>query len=274
MFLVVLLWSYSFYRMWRVWAHTLNFSGVSPRPSGWDVILTWLNNRKTRDRELEGRDRELEGRDRELEGRDRELEGTDRGEGKGCEGGSLALLSVRVLTESVGEVILGGPGVWLQEQQGQLGPITGAGLQLAGPITGPCLQQAGPITGVCSEPAGPITGPCTQLAGPITWHGSHLAGPITGPCLQLGGPITMPGLQLDYSQTELIGPGLRAASDACTPTSDHIRYVETSSCSLLINGLLNCQDSYICPGNGLARSSDRLSNSLSIYTNSPKSTDI
>ena len=270
MLLVVLLWSYSFYRMWRVWAHTLNFSGVSQRSSGWDIILTWLNNRKTRDRQLEGSGRELEGRERELEGREGELESTGRGEGKSCEGGSLALLSVRVLTESVGEVILGGPGVWLQEQQGQPGPITGAGLQLTGPITGPCLQQAGPITGVDSEPDGPITWQCSQLAGPFTGQGSYLAGPITKPCLQLDGSTTMPGLQLDDSHTELISPGLMAASDAC----DNLRYIETSSCSFLTNGLYNCQDNYVCPGNGLARSSEKLSNSHSIYTNSPKSTDI
>ena len=28
-FLVVLLWLYSFYRLWMVWAYTLNFDGVS-----------------------------------------------------------------------------------------------------------------------------------------------------------------------------------------------------------------------------------------------------
>merc|ERR1712126_469322 len=44
--LVVLLWSYSMYRMWLVWVTTLNFDGAGiSGPRGWDFLFTWLHQR-------------------------------------------------------------------------------------------------------------------------------------------------------------------------------------------------------------------------------------
>eukprot|EP00090_Calanus_glacialis_P023040 TRINITY_DN35459_c0_g1_i1.p1 TRINITY_DN35459_c0_g1~~TRINITY_DN35459_c0_g1_i1.p1 ORF type:complete len:353 (-),score=60.72 TRINITY_DN35459_c0_g1_i1:56-1114(-) len=42
-FLVVLLWLYSFYRLWMVWAYTLNFDGtIVQGQKGWDFLVTWV----------------------------------------------------------------------------------------------------------------------------------------------------------------------------------------------------------------------------------------
>merc|ERR1712083_887068 len=44
--LIVLLWMYSMYRMWVVWAYTLNFDQASVRtPKGWDFLVSWLAQR-------------------------------------------------------------------------------------------------------------------------------------------------------------------------------------------------------------------------------------
>ena len=45
-FLVLLLWLYSFYRLYLVWQKTLNFSEASIQgPQGWDLIIGWVMER-------------------------------------------------------------------------------------------------------------------------------------------------------------------------------------------------------------------------------------
>jgi len=45
-FLVLLLWLYSFYRLYLVWQKTLNFSEASIQgPQGWDLVINWVMER-------------------------------------------------------------------------------------------------------------------------------------------------------------------------------------------------------------------------------------
>ena len=44
--LVLLLWLYSFYRLYLVWQKTLNFSEASIQgPQGWDLLVNWVIER-------------------------------------------------------------------------------------------------------------------------------------------------------------------------------------------------------------------------------------
>ena len=44
--LVLLLWVYSFYRLYLVWQKTLNFSEASIQgPQGWDLLVNWVIER-------------------------------------------------------------------------------------------------------------------------------------------------------------------------------------------------------------------------------------
>ena len=44
--LVLLLWLYSFYRLYLVWQKTLNFSESSIQgPQGWDLLVNWVMER-------------------------------------------------------------------------------------------------------------------------------------------------------------------------------------------------------------------------------------
>ena len=46
MILALILWLYSFYRLWLVWQNTLNFSESSIQgPQGWDLLVTWVVER-------------------------------------------------------------------------------------------------------------------------------------------------------------------------------------------------------------------------------------
>ena len=45
-FMALLLWLYSFYRLWLVWQKTLNFSESSIQgPQGWDLLVNWVMER-------------------------------------------------------------------------------------------------------------------------------------------------------------------------------------------------------------------------------------
>ena len=45
-FAAILLWLYSFYRLYLVWQNTLNFSEASIQgPQGWDLLVSWIYNR-------------------------------------------------------------------------------------------------------------------------------------------------------------------------------------------------------------------------------------
>ena len=45
-FMVLLLWLYSFYRLYLVWQKTLNFSEASIQgPQGWDLVINWVMER-------------------------------------------------------------------------------------------------------------------------------------------------------------------------------------------------------------------------------------
>jgi len=62
-FLVFLLWLYSFYRLWMVWAYTLNFDGaIGQGLKGWDFLVSWvmytINARKRKRMLRAGRKRE------------------------------------------------------------------------------------------------------------------------------------------------------------------------------------------------------------------------
>ncbi len=44
--LALLLWLYSFYRLYLVWQNTLNFSESSIQgPQGWDLLVNWVVER-------------------------------------------------------------------------------------------------------------------------------------------------------------------------------------------------------------------------------------
>ena len=44
--MVLLLWLYSFYRLYLVWQKTLNFSEASIQgPQGWDLLVNWVYER-------------------------------------------------------------------------------------------------------------------------------------------------------------------------------------------------------------------------------------
>ncbi len=46
MLLALLLWLYSFYRLYLVWQNTLNFSESSIQgPQGWDLLVSWVVER-------------------------------------------------------------------------------------------------------------------------------------------------------------------------------------------------------------------------------------